>query len=48
MWIAVASILAVFRIGKAKDEHGNEIEVTEDYGDGIVRYVHLGGFLAPF
>ncbi|KAF8904513.1 cytochrome P450 [Mucidula mucida] len=36
LWIAMASILAVFQLGKAKDELGNEIEVTENYSDSIV------------
>ncbi|KAJ3503006.1 hypothetical protein NLJ89_g8629 [Agrocybe chaxingu] len=31
MWISIVSILACFNIGKAKDEHGNEIEVDEEY-----------------
>ncbi len=39
MWIAIASILAVFRLGKAKDNLGNEIEIEGKYTDGIVRYV---------
>ncbi len=39
LWIAMASILAVFQLGKAKDELGNEIEVTENYSDSIVWWV---------
>ncbi|KNZ77800.1 Cytochrome P450 1A1 [Termitomyces sp. J132] len=36
-WIALVSMLSVFHITKAKDAAGNDIEVPESYGDGIVR-----------
>ncbi|KAJ7512087.1 cytochrome P450 [Mycena galericulata] len=36
IWIAIASILAVFRISKAKDSVGNTIEVPDEYIDGLV------------
>ncbi|KAH0589254.1 hypothetical protein H2248_005016 [Termitomyces sp. 'cryptogamus'] len=35
-WIALVSMLSVFHITKAKDAAGNDIEVPESYGDGIV------------
>ncbi|KNZ78768.1 O-methylsterigmatocystin oxidoreductase [Termitomyces sp. J132] len=36
IWIALVSMLSVFHITKAKDAAGNDIEVPESYGDGIV------------
>ncbi|KAJ6590626.1 cytochrome P450 [Mycena vulgaris] len=36
VWIAIASILAVFRMSKAKDSAGNIIEVPDEYIDGLV------------
>ncbi|KAJ7019331.1 cytochrome P450 [Mycena alexandri] len=36
VWIAIASILSVFRITKAKDSAGNIIEVPDEYIDGLV------------
>jgi hypothetical protein len=39
VWIAIASILAVFRIAKAKDAAGNIIEVPDEYIDGLVTSV---------
>ncbi|KAG6861527.1 hypothetical protein C0995_015260 [Termitomyces sp. Mi166 len=36
IWIALVSMLSVFRITKAKDAAGNDIDVPENYGDGIV------------
>ncbi|KAF7350440.1 O-methylsterigmatocystin oxidoreductase [Mycena venus] len=36
VWIAMASILAVFQMGKAKDSAGNIIEVPDEYIDGLV------------
>lgn len=41
VWIAIASILAVFRISKAKDSAGNIIEVPDEYIDGLVTSVVL-------
>lgn len=35
-WIAVASVLAVFRIAKAKDSSGNDIAVPGEFHDSIV------------
>ncbi|KAG6854557.1 hypothetical protein C0991_004893 [Blastosporella zonata] len=37
IWIALVSMLSVFHVTKAKDAAGNDIEVPEKYGDGIVR-----------
>ncbi|KAG5645607.1 hypothetical protein DXG03_005745 [Asterophora parasitica] len=36
IWIALVSMLSVFHITKAKDASGNDIEVPERFGDGIV------------
>ncbi|KAG1875757.1 CyP450 monooxygenase [Suillus subluteus] len=36
MWSAVANLLAAFRITKAKDEAGKEIEVKEEFTSGVV------------
>ncbi|KAF8161669.1 cytochrome P450 [Crassisporium funariophilum] len=36
IWIAVASLLAVYDIQKAKDEHGNEIQLTHEYIAALV------------
>ena len=33
LWLNVASMLSVFSIEKAKDEHGNEIKVKGEYTD---------------
>ncbi|CAA7263105.1 unnamed protein product [Cyclocybe aegerita] len=33
VWIMIASVLACFTIGKAKDEHANEIEINDEYED---------------
>lgn len=46
VWIAVASILSVFRIAKAKNESGNDIEVHEAFSDSIVRYIVYSILLA--
>ena len=39
VWIAVASLLAVFDIKKATDENGNAIEPIHEYISGIVTCV---------
>ncbi|KAG6817818.1 hypothetical protein H0H87_003226 [Tephrocybe sp. NHM501043] len=36
IWIALVSMLSVFHITKAKDAAGDDIDVPEKYGDGIV------------
>lgn len=41
VWITVASILAAFTISKAKDGRGQPIEITEEYEQGLVRYVQV-------
>ncbi|THH17674.1 hypothetical protein EW146_g3176 [Bondarzewia mesenterica] len=38
VWIAIASVLAVFDISKAVDENGKEIEPVDEYTSGIVVY----------
>ncbi|GJJ10576.1 hypothetical protein Clacol_004803 [Clathrus columnatus] len=46
MWIAIATILSVFKIGKAKNEHGEDIEVALKFTPGQVMCVtpmHLYG-----
>lgn len=48
VWIAIASILAVFRMRKAKDSAGNIIEVPDEYIDGLVTSVFLVSTFAPF
>ena len=35
MWIAFASMLATFDFLKARDEHGNEIDFTPQFGPGV-------------
>ena len=37
LFIAVAMSAAVFNIGKAKDQYGNEIEPVHDYVSGVIR-----------
>ncbi|KAF7323866.1 O-methylsterigmatocystin oxidoreductase [Mycena kentingensis (nom. inval.)] len=42
VWIAIASILSVFNMTKAKDAAGNDIPVPDEYIDGLVTSVlHL-------
>lgn len=41
VWFVVSSMLSVFNIAKAKDNEGNEIEVTPEYTDTALRYVFL-------
>ncbi|KAF9259940.1 cytochrome P450 [Marasmius fiardii PR-910] len=38
VWLAIASTLAVFRIEKAKDGEGKEIDTPENYSDGAVLF----------
>ena len=39
VWLMIASILACFNIGKAKDEFGNEIKLDDSYIEfGVVLY----------
>jgi cytochrome P450 len=45
LWIAIASMLASFDIGKGVDENGEEIEVGAEYFSGSARY---GTPLGPF
>lgn len=39
LWSAVVHLLAAFRMTKAKDEAGKEIEVKEEFTTGVVWYV---------
>lgn len=39
MWIAMVSVLAVFNVGKAKDELGREIDVVPEYTPGVIMWV---------
>jgi hypothetical protein len=36
-WIAMANILAVYNLSKAKDQNGNTIEPKIEFKDGVVR-----------
>ncbi|KAF8883612.1 cytochrome P450 [Gymnopilus junonius] len=47
MWIIIASVLACFNIEKAKDEFGNEIEITGDYDD-LGAALHKSEFRCSF
>lgn len=40
IWIAIASVLAVYNITKAVDERGNVITPQVKLNPGTVRYVH--------
>ncbi|KAJ7578131.1 cytochrome P450 [Mycena floridula] len=35
MWLAMASFLAMFNVGKAKDKDGNDVPVIERYSDSV-------------
>ena len=39
LWVVVATMLSVFDFSKAKDEHGNEIEISDEVTSGLVRFV---------
>jgi hypothetical protein len=36
VWVAVASLLTVFNIEHAVDEHGNLLDTAEEYTTGLV------------
>jgi len=38
VWAAIALFLAVFDVKKSKDEVGNDIDVLEDYQDGLASH----------
>jgi len=38
VWLAIASVLATLTLGKAKDEEGNEIEISEEYTSSFFRH----------
>ncbi|KAF8869404.1 cytochrome P450 [Infundibulicybe gibba] len=40
VWLIIASVLATLNIAKAKDSHGNDIEIEGSYTDGAIRFVH--------
>ena len=46
MWLIIASILATFNVGKAKDSEGKEIPIDDEYLDpsGFIQCV-LNSFL---
>ena len=46
MWIAIASVLALFEIKKAVDEDGREITPDGEYIRGFLWYVALYMYLA--
>ena len=41
MWIVVASVLAAFSVGRAKDAAGREVAVGCEYTDSLVRCAFL-------
>jgi cytochrome P450 len=41
VWAAIVSVLATFRIAKAKDIDGNEIDICPMITDGTIRYITL-------
>ena len=40
VWLAVVSVLATFKLGKARDEKGSEIDIAGEYTTGVFRYVY--------
>ncbi|KAJ3813269.1 cytochrome P450 1 [Lentinula aff. lateritia] len=38
IWLTIASVLATFILGKAKDEKGNEIDISGEYTDQFFRH----------
>lgn len=38
VWITIASLIAVFDIKKAVDEHGNVVEPTYEYESALIWY----------
>ncbi|TFY66043.1 hypothetical protein EVG20_g5042 [Dentipellis fragilis] len=38
VWMAIASVLAIFRLVPAKDEYGNEVPVRVEYTSGLVSH----------
>lgn len=44
IYIAIAQVLAVFNIGKAKDASGNTVEPLYEYTPGVIRCVQLPTF----
>lgn len=45
VWLTVASVLAAFTLGKAKDENGNEIDITGEMTDLFFRYMTILTFV---
>jgi hypothetical protein len=39
LYLAAATMLALFDFGKDKDEHGNGIEIRAEYTEGFLTYV---------
>ncbi|KAI3615974.1 cytochrome p450 [Moniliophthora roreri] len=50
MWLTIASVLTCFKISRARDVKGNEIEIEEKYSDGpgllSPRHPEVGSLLA--
>jgi len=40
VWATIVSVLSVFSIAKAKDADGNNIEIKQDYSEGIASHPH--------
>ncbi|KAF4572823.1 hypothetical protein EYR36_007333 [Pleurotus pulmonarius] len=47
IWIAVASVLAVYDILLPLDEQGKEIKLAEEYSTGLLKYIHLYYLIVP-
>lgn len=45
IWLTIASVLATFTLGKAKDGKGNEIDIPGEYTDQFFRYISLHRYL---
>lgn len=41
IWLAIASILSVFRISNTKDKNGNPIKPDIEHETGLVRFVNI-------
>jgi hypothetical protein len=39
LYLAAATMLALFDFGKEKDEHGNDVDIQAEYTDGLVTCV---------
>lgn len=41
LWLTMASVIAVFDVEKAKDEHGVPITPNGEYAHGFTKYVRM-------